>query len=211
MSEPIDRNKSALTHVATASVAAWMNTIGVKAVEAEVRVGQSWVADLAGVWEPTYTELRRTHAFKRLEWLRGVADGSRLNLFYNVMGSPITVLVEVKVTRADFLSDAKRKYGWKPKLAYRPAPAHLRIVACPNEIVRNDEVMGLANTGWGVLRLSAACDRVISGVDAFPYRLNAVLPGDLVEFMNGLLTALDHRTRYARLRMWHKSYRAGGA
>ena len=210
MSEPVDRNKSQATHAATAAVAAWMDNMGVKAVESEVAVGQSWIADLAGMWDPTYTELRRSHAFKRLEWLKDVSDGARLPKFYHHMGSPITVLVEVKTDRGDFLKDRGRKYGWGTKPAYRPAPAHLCIIAAPKQVVQDDEAMQLSSAGWGVLQLSKSCDRVSSAVRCIPFRLNGVTPGETQDFMSGLLTSLDHRTRHARLRMWRKTYAAGG-
>lgn len=213
MTELLDNNKTDLTHVATATAAAWMEAMGCKPVEAEVAVSPGWIADLAGVWCPTMTEAKNSHAMKHWPESLGLDRDSFSNhgLYERAMhqyGGRLLVAVEVKVSRSDFLKDVGRKYGLRSKRAGRPLPANLGVLAAPLSVFKDkDEHMEIRRAGWGYLQLSESCERVTSKKWAVPYRPNPMHPGEREDFLAGFIETLDHRTRHARLRHWLKSWR----
>lgn len=202
MSEPLDRNKTDITHRATATAAAWLSGLGCKPVETEVNVGQGWVADLATFWTPTMTEAGNAK----------IIDGNRqqrherFERWSREVGGRVTLLVEVKVTREDFRRDLGRKYGLHGKneraASMRPL-AHLCVLAVTgHDVIKSDEHL----VGWSLLRLSEDGSRVLKF--DYQWRLNPLFPIDIENLIADVAIRRDHHTRYGSLRRWLKTYRA---
>lgn len=204
MTEPLDRNKSALTHVATSTAAAWLDGLGCKPVETEVPLGDGWVADLAAFWCPTFTEAKRSRLLRALPVPDGVASMSREHFtrWCRRYGGRITVAIEVKVSRSDFTADIGRKYGrWDVPARLSPV-AHALVVAAPRGVVGDNEI------DCGLLELSTDCSSVLRWRG--PWKLNALHPGEVEDFIAAVAVRRDHATRYAALRRWQKMRRAMG-
>lgn len=171
-----DRNKTALTHRVTALAAAALDGLGCKPVETEVPISPGWVADVASYRYPTLTEAKRFG-------------------FNGTHAGPLTVVCEVKTTRADFIRDRK----W-----LRPAPAHVCIVAYPVGIVTE------LPAGWYGLETTMTGDRVRKW-----YRANAGIHPQRQDVTIELIAQVgirrDHRTRHAVTRDRAKASRARDA
>lgn len=204
--EALDRNKTDLTHAATATCAAWLDSLGCKPVETEVPVGNGWVADLASFWSPTCTEAKKSRLLRSLVPTDVVLeDRHAFERMYREYGGRFTVVVEVKVTRADFLHDAGRKFGLisnKNERASLERPANLCILACPPGVLRPDERFW----DWGMLTLSADCTRVVRSRCAWSYK--AVTNGQVEDLIAAVAIRRDHQTRYQSMRRFLKSHRA---
>lgn len=201
----IDRNKSTLTHVATAAVAAWLDGIGCKPVETEVPVAEGWIADLATFWSPTMTEAKRSKLLKAM--VAGEVNDRAMqtlqHLFRDV-GGRLTIAVEVKVSRGDFLADAGRKYGtWgkTERRATQQPPAHFCILACPAGVMLDGENLHR----WGRIMLSADCARVTKFDGG--WRANPLHPGQIEDLIAAVAIRRDHHTRYESMRRFAKAYR----
>ena len=182
-----DRNKTKLTKQVTAAAMAWLDEKGFKPVETEVWVGDSWVADLAGVIVPTQTELinlkiitRRPdwNSEKYADWKKGLELFSQL----------LSVIVEVKTSSSDFSRDKK----WKRT----DCPANLCYMAMSGFGASYDRIP----KSWGILKYLGTrgirCER--------PAMLNLFATEDQKHKILALLYQVairrDHRTRYAMLR-----------
>jgi hypothetical protein len=197
MSEPLDANKTALTHKATATAAAWLDAIGCKPIETEVPVGHQWIADLATFWSPTPTEAKRSRLLAWLERCPTVGEGlDRFGVLYRRLGGRITIVVEVKVSRADLLKDLDRKYGRTPALA---RPAHCVIVAAPTSVVKGEYL-----PSW--LELSEDCSRVRRWHGE--WNITPVPQHQVENVIAAVAIRRDHHTRYANARRFLKAYRA---
>lgn len=211
MSEPLDRNKTAMTHTATAVAAAWLDGIGCKPVETEVPCGPGWVADLASFWEPSFTEAKNAKLLRDL-----VPEEARMDAHESFawmtrrLGGRLTVVVEVKVSRADFLADAGRKYGTFGGKANRvpslEQPAHLCVLACPKDAMGDDHLRD-----WAWLELSRDCASVRKLHGMWNHR--PMHPGQIEDLIAAIAIRRDHNTRYAGVRRFLKHWRAkdGGA
>ena len=135
-----DGNKTHVTRMITSGVSDYLNVRGFKPVETEVPVARGWVADVAGVCVPTRTEAMAIGLLPR-SGRGGPRDHGRREELYNALPAPITALVEIKASRADFLGDRK----WK-----LDRPATLCYVAAPTGVMRESEWPA----GWGVLLCS---------------------------------------------------------
>lgn len=178
-----DRNKTELTKDVTAAVVVYLDCHGFKPVETEVPVQAGWTADVAGVIDPTRTELvglrlmpRKPdyrHPAEREEWEREALRFFRL----------MTALVEVKTSRSDFLSDRK----WSAS-----SPCNLSYVALPASLnVADSEVPA----GWGILRNSGSGMHL----SRVPGLRDVTVEQQLFTVM-GIALKRDHATRYARQR-----------
>lgn len=206
MSEPLDRNKSEMTHTATAVAAAWLDGIGCKPVETEVPCGHGWVADLASFWEPSYTEAKNAKLLRDLVPDEVKKDSEEAYTWmYRRLGGRLTIVVEVKVSRADFLADAGRKYGTYSlkgqKAATLDQPAHLCVIACPKDVLADDHVRD-----WAWLELSKDCASVRKFHGAWSHR--AIHPGQIEDLLAAIAIRRDHATRYACTRRFLKHWRA---
>lgn len=205
MGEPLDRNKTALTHVSTATTAAWLANIGCKPIEAEVSLASGWCADLAAWWTPSMTEAKRARLIRdllpdepRTESYDAMARLSR------TYGGRLTVLVEVKTSRADFMADLGRKYGTFEKRATMTPPAHLCVVAAPAGVL--PEKAGERLDAWGHLQLSADGTRVVKWRG--PWNCARLHPGEIEDFIAAVAVRQYNVIHYGNLRRWLKAYRA---
>jgi len=201
--DSLDRNKSALTHRATATAAAWLDGIGCKPVETEVALG-GWVADLASFWTPTCTEAKRARLLRDI--CPDIKDHtSSFEWLTRRYPSRLTLVMEVKVTRSDFLADSGRKYRViGPERDTRRLlipPAHLCVLATTAEAMGKDRL-----ADWGVLKLSADGSRVVKWES--PWHINAQHPYQVEDLIAAVAIRRDHATRYAGARRFWKSYRA---
>ena len=200
--EPLDRNKSPLTHVATATTAMWLDGIGCKPIESEVPMPNGTIADLAALWEPTHTEAKRSRLFKDVctdAICRECTDN--MTYVYRQLGGTLTISVEVKVSRADFQKDFGRKYadaGNQPTLR---TPTHFLIVAAPASVVEKKTMLSC-----GVLTLSECGTRVVKWRG--PWMPSPVFPGEIENVIRNIAIRRDHVTRYAASRRMMKSWRA---
>lgn len=203
----VDANKSPKTHAATAAAALWLDGLGCKPVESEVPLdggASGWIADLASFWCPTFTEAKQSRLLKEVCPSDG-KDRENFNWLSRSAGGRLTIVVEVKISRADFLSDLGRKYGTRQKPATMRPPAHLCVLACPTGVIGKDEYL----ENWATLRLSEDCGRVLKFEGG--WYVNAQLPIQIEDLLAGVAIRRDHHTRYASLRRAMRAYRAGTA
>lgn len=190
-----------------------MEGLGCKPVEAEVGVADGWIADLFGLWYPTNTELKKARAIHR--WTGEDDPEARYRAAERLWSRymlPLTVLVEVKVTKSDLARDIGRKIPNQKRATSLPPAAQICIVAAPGSVLeRFDKARYTQMSSWGMLRLSEDGERVVSGKEAMPWEMNAQHPYERERAVMGLIETLDHRTRHARIRQWNKAYRAGRA
>jgi len=194
----LDRNKTQLTHDVTNATSAWMDEKGFKPVETEVTVAPGWCADLAGVLEPTETELiglkflkrqpswddkRRGAGWTKERYLEQQSIKRRLSRI-------MTCLVEVKTSRSDFCGDRKWTLAVPTDLAY---------VVFPKGMVRQDEWPA----GWGILEYSTV------GIRCVRTPTPQFMPADQQrDVIMSIAVRRDHHTRYARWREIQKLRRA---
>jgi hypothetical protein len=197
-----DRNKTDLTHDVTASVMRYLDEQGFKPVETEVPVADGWIADLAGVIVPTQTEavnmklIPRKPQYDYNRWrdaeyrARREAMTAECEARFNALPCPITALVEVKTSRADFSKDKK----WT-----MPAPTNLCYLAVPAGMLKPSEYP----EGWTVLSVSEGGDvqTVQRGI------LHSVPVERQLQTVLAIAVRRDHQTRYARLREFEKAQR----
>lgn len=202
LTEP-DRNKTELTHVVTEAAMRYLDGLGFKPVETEVPIREGWVADVAGVAQLTYTEavgMKLIKARPRCDYDRYNRDAEyrqrhdALNAYvdsaYASLPDPLTALVEVKTSRADFKSD--RKWTAEP-------PANLCYLAVPRGMLSAHEYP----KGWHVVEVYE------SGVVSIATRgeLFTVSLEQQLRTVLALAVRRDHFTRHARLRADQKAER----
>ena len=156
MDETHDRNKTEITHRVTEAAAEWLANQGAKAVETEVGIEQRWVADLAAFWIPTPTEATKAKLTKRkprydYDWIfkpkkpkteelkaQYKKDHEEWKKSYLALPHFITIVHEVKTTRADFKRDDKFT---------RPPVAHIQALSYLKGMVEEGELP----KGWWAL------------------------------------------------------------
>ena len=112
-------------------------------------------------------------------------------------GPILTAVIEVKVTRSDFLRERKTKFE-------RSAPANLCYLAYPKGVLKTDEVP----RGWQGFEADINCNRLNRKHWTYP-TVHPQHPGNTAEFLLALAARTDRRTRYARWRYVAKMQRAG--
>ena len=157
-----------MTHRITSGAQLYLKDRGFKPIETEVTVVQGWQSDLAAVVVPTDTELQymklipkkpaygfqcdylrdrygseywKSDEFKKLQEKKQEELNAWKKLA-DAVPSPLTAIVEVKVTRGDFFRDDK----WT-----RPSPVNLRYLAMPAAMIKRSEYP----VGWFVLEFGA--------------------------------------------------------
>jgi len=197
----LDKNKTPKTHRATAIVSAYLDARGFKPIETEVRVYNGWIADLASFVYPTMTETKKL----KLTGYKNILGEAKIefNDFIYRYSTPLTAIVEVKVTRQDFKIDMERKFSGQI------FPAHLCYLAYPRGIIEEPPV------GWVGLELDKECQRLLrvtrSVLKRNKYNYTFVHPqnpGDTIDLIANVAIRREHRTRYQAMRDWLKSYRA---
>lgn len=192
--EPLDRNKTNLTHKVTAVAAAYLSDRGFKPIETEVSVREGWIADLASFVYPSNTEIRKLRLFGK----RKIIDEYYQNedMFLRHYGAPLTALVEVKTSLSDFRRDKK--------FDGCIFPAHLCYLAYPKGLLEKPP------TGWIGLIVKEDGSRLLRiDIGGFWVRIHPQHPGDVTDLVANVAIRLLHRTRYAQYRAWLKAYRAG--
>jgi hypothetical protein len=198
-----DRNKTELTHTVTDAVVHYLDGLGFKPVETEVPICEGWIADVAGVIQPTYTEAVQMklikarprcdyHRYARDEVYRARHDAldAAVNATLAALPDPLTAIVEVKTSRGDFRGD--RKWAAEP-------PANLCYLAVPRGMLRPDEYP----QGWHVVEVSDnGTPRVAARGEMFAVRLEQQMRTVLA-----IAIRRDHFTRHARLREDQKAER----
>jgi hypothetical protein len=125
------------------------------------------------------------------------------NDFMYRFSSPLTAIVEVKVTRQDFKKDLERKFS-----GYI-FPAHLCYLAYPKGIIEEPPF------GWLGLEMDKDCQKLLRVTrpslrrSKFIYTtIHPQNPGDTIDLIANIAIRRDHRTRYASMRDWIKTYNA---
>lgn len=182
-----DRNKTELTKQVTAAAYRYLDERGSKPLETEVPICDGWIADIAGVLNPTITEMIELKLLKRrprstqqgYEWWEDAKAVQRL----------MTVLVEVKTSRADFRGDKK----WA-----LPLPVNLAYLAIPKGLPVSMEEMPQR---WGILEYSETTD-IIRCV-----RVPSICEVTIEQQLSVILDVAvrrDHHTRYERAREFRR-------
>lgn len=195
-----DANKTKLTRQITQAAATWLDQRGFRPVETEVQVAEGWVADLAGFCYPTRTEAQALKLIgQKPDWHwykhRDLTEEfyAILELWesaYVALPSPITAIIEVKASIADFARDTK----WNAI-----APAHLLYVAAPSNLIQLDAL----NLHWGVLSLTKGGDvRLVRAP-----RVNPVNTEQTLGLVCQIAMRRDNFTRAERLREFDKQAR----
>ena len=192
--EPLDRNKTDLTHRLTALAMIYLENRGFRPVETEVPIAGFGIVDLGGFVTPTPTEVMKLRL--NIQRKFGLA-GERYDEVMFHYGPILTAVVEIKVTRADFKKDIERKFNsnW---------PAHLCYLAYPKDLLAESELpsgwLGLeSDSNGGTLRRRHWNRPVV----------HPQHPGIVAEFLAALAVRTDKRTRFARWRYMLKMHRAG--
>ena len=191
----LDQNKTALTHRVTATAIAYLDGLGCKPIETEVQVAREWVADIATFWYPTQTEWKKAHLDKRFGSPTKAELYQAFRRFCHRYATPLTVLVEVKTTLADFKKDAGRK------LVRGASPASLSFIACPRDLYK--KVCADLDYHVGVILTAANGQSVVKTYPPHPEPHHS---GDMIDFIAAVAVRRDHRTRYKAerdfMRMW---------
>ncbi len=194
----MDDNKTALTHRVTATAAAYLACGGFKPVESEVGVWDGWVADLASFVYPTKTEAKQLKLIPRCNYDEAESKYNELNYLY---GSPLTAIVEVKISNSDLRKDRERKFSG---IIY---PAHLCYLAYPNGLIEKDNLprgwIGLETTKDGKQIYRCHVYHKNSWGHIHPQR-----PGDMVDLIAAVAIRRQHRTQYAEMKAFLKAHNA---
>lgn len=146
-----DRNKTEITCKATSAAALYLCERGCKPLESEVHICKGWTADLAAVLAPTITELVKLKLLRPRPRTRLVPG--LYSEWWNegkALQRVMTVVVEVKTTRADFCGDKK----WEMSI-----PADLAYLTVPKGLLSSDEWPN----GWGILEYNEQSSTVRCG------------------------------------------------
>lgn len=175
----LDNNKTALTHKITAVCAAYLDKRGFKPIETEVSVYRGWVVDLASFVYPTWTERRL------------------IGLNSQELISPVTAIVEVKITRDDFRKDIRRKFNAEN------LPAHICYLAYPKQMLSDEEIP----QRW--IGLEAKAD----GSKILRRKQKRIVPipqddGQIIDLIAAVAIRRAHRTRYRELKDAMRMYNA---
>lgn len=194
MDEPLDRNKTDLTHRITALAMIYLENCGFKPIETEVPISGFGVIDIGSFCYPTETECRRLRLTNQRKY--GLESQQYSEIIFDY-GHLLTTAIEVKVARSDFLKDVDCKFSqW---------PASLCYIAFPHGMIEEGELP----SGWLGLEM-----------DSKGYRLNRRYwncpmvhpqhPGNMADFIAAIAVRAHYRTAYSRQRTMMKMYRKGG-
>ena len=185
-----DQNKTEITKLITAAACFWLDQRGCKPVETEVAVGRAWIADIASVVCPSNTELQDLKLIRRAPKWNKRPQREAWEVEVAEMAHMMTVIVEVKTSRADFLGDKK----WTI-----PPMADLSWIAIPRGLIEESE----KPSGWGILEYDEARDCMVT-------RSAPLIRMTTAEQQRNLIHAVacrrDNQTRYEHINRIRKRY-----
>lgn len=183
-----DRNKTELTKHVTDAAIGYLDERGCKPIETEVYVSDGWIADVAAMLSPTVTELVKLRLVSRApDW----KDQNRQRWWEQAraMQKIMTVLVEVKTSRGDFISDRKWSIDPPCNLAYLAVPAALKLSV--EELPKE----------WGILSVHDATVRL----QQVPIIRDVSIEAQF-KTVAQIAIRRDNATRYERLRELQREY-----
>ena len=205
-----DLNKTDLTLAVTEAAALWLSGIGCKPIETEVPVAAGWVADLAGAWVPTPTELQQSKIIRRRPQspypyspANSIKHAAKVRAWraetdpvVAALPHPLTVVLEVKTSRPDFLADDK----WT-----RDRVANVQVLAATKGALDPEEVPA----SWWLLEHSAKTGKLLK----VRRRGSVSLVGVVQRLETVLQIAIrsHNRSTYQRDRDLQKRHRANEA
>lgn len=204
MKEPLDRNKTDLTHFVIACAIGYLANRGFHPIETEVAVASGWIADIASFCYPTPMEMKNLGI--KAQRLRIESDYGEIQFEY---GHLLTALVEVKTTKADFKKDLNKKFSGQKY------PAHLCYLAYPKDMNIDATEIPM---GWIGLEVYPS-ERTIRKFRSLMFRkkgywsyssIHPQHPGEVADFIAQIAIKREYRTKYAANRAWLKMYRAKG-
>lgn len=201
VTDPLDRNKTLLTHKITALASGYLSSIGCKPVETEVPFG-GFIIDIASFAYPTMTELKNSKILRAIYPEIKGDHNAQHNRFFQQYGEPLTFAVEVKVSKADFKKDIGRKYSDGCSSETRSIGAHICYLAIPQSL--EEEAKKIYR--WGTIVCSEDGHHIVKATP--PAWISAMHPKDIIDFIAQVAIRRDHRTRYRAMRDFLKHYRA---
>jgi len=185
-----DQNKTELTKQITAATCFWLDERGCKPVENEVTVDRGWIADIASVVCPSNTELQDLKLIRRAPKWSKPEQREAWEAEVAAIACMMTVVVEVKTSRGDFLHDKK----------WTSAPiADLSWIAAPAGLIGESE----RPQGWGVLEYSQTRDCMIQRCPAQVRMTTAEQQRNLI---HAVACRRDNQTRYEHINRIRRQY-----
>lgn len=185
-----DQNKTEITKQITAATCFWLDERGCKPVENEVTVDRGWIADIASVVYPSNTELQDLKLIRRAPKWSKRAEREAWESEVAAMACMMTVIVEVKTSRGDFLGDKK----W-----VSPPIADLNWIAAPCGLIGESE----RPSGWGILEYSQSRDCMIQKCPPLVHKTTAEQQRDLI---HAVACRRDNHTRYEHINRIRRQY-----
>lgn len=203
MNEPLDRNKTELTHKLTALAVGHLTVIGCKPIETEVPVASGWIADVAGFTYPTMTEMKMGKILKRVILMNPLCGSDYRSAEFITTRHlfPLTAICEIKISIADFKKDYERKF--------KHTVANLNYLVIPKSI--QDTIEPIINEGhswkrdWSLIICSDNGEKILKC--EIPY-ICGVGVGETIDIIANIAIRRCHRTQYSFNRAMLKAYRA---
>ena len=208
--EPLDRNKTELTHKLTALAVGHLTVIGCKPIETEVPVGEGIIVDVAGFTYPSMSELKRGKLLKSAIMeepiLKGHSDYFTEEYISRKRLYPLTAVVEVKITVADFKKDIQRKF-------LLPI-ADLNYIIVPNsiyetchELLQKGQIGNMSYWNWNTWSFIVASDNGERILKSDIPKINTIPIDKTLSIVSQIAIRRCHRTEYAFMRNMLKQYR----
>lgn len=203
--DPLDRNKTALTHRLTALASGYLDVLGCKPIETEVPVC-SFIVDVAGFTYPTMTEMKKSKLLDSAIADNPLLKGKDRYLITEYITRktlfPLTAVIEVKVTIADLKKDLDRKFnGNIADLNYIIIPKNIEAKA---KKLIDFTFLYRNSCDWSLLIASDDGERIIKA--EIPH-IRPVPIDRTLEIVANIAIRRCHRTRYAYIRNALKQYR----
>ena len=185
-----DQNKTEITKEITAATCFWLDERGCKPVESEVTVARGWIADIASVVCPSNSELQDLKLIRRAPKWSKREEREAWEVEAAGISRMMTVIVEVKTSRSDFVGDKK----W-----ISPPVADLNWIASPSGLIGESE----RPPGWGLLEYSDSRDCMIQRCPPPVQVTRAEQQRDLI---HAVACRRDNHTRYEHINRIRRQY-----
>ncbi len=189
-----DQNKTEITKLITAATCFWLDERGCKPVETEVSVAFGWIADIASVISPSNTELQELKLIRRAPKWSKRSEREAWESEVLAMVRMMTVIVEVKTSRSDFLGDKK----WTS-----PPIADLNWISAPSGLIGESE----RPSGWGILEYSESRDCMVTR--CIPHIMTTTMEQQR-NLIHAVATRRDNQSRYEHIRRISRAHRSEG-